>query len=74
MEPTSIEQLSELEFDFDRQNEEDLLVNEWRAEQLRRLGLSRRLADMFAELVDWHDLANLVARGCPPELALEIIR
>ena len=28
----------------------------------------------FAALVDWHEVAALVARGCPPDLALEIAR
>jgi hypothetical protein len=51
---------------------EELAIHAWRAEQLRRLGLSSTLAETFAGLVDWHDIAALVARGCPPELALEI--
>lgn len=53
---------------------EDLLVREWRTLQLRRLGLSRLLAGRFAEVVDWHEVADLVERGCPPELALRIVR
>jgi hypothetical protein len=53
---------------------EELLIHAWRAEQLRRLGLSRILAETFATLVDWHEIAALVARGCSPELALEIAR
>jgi hypothetical protein len=55
-------------------SDEELVVHIWRAEQLRRLGLSRLLAETFAGLVDWHELAALVARGCSPELALEIVR
>jgi hypothetical protein len=54
--------------------DEELAIQTWRAEQLRRLGLSRILAETFAGLVDWHDVAALVARGCSPELALEIAR
>jgi hypothetical protein len=54
--------------------DEELMIQAWRAEQLRRLGLSRILAETFAGLVDWHEIAALVARGCPPELALEIAR
>jgi hypothetical protein len=54
--------------------EEELSIQSWRAEQLRRLGLSHRLAVTFAGLVDWHEMAALVARGCPPNLALEIVR
>ena len=53
---------------------EALRVRAWRAEQLRGLGLSRALAYTFADLVDWHALAALTERGCPPEVALEIIR
>jgi hypothetical protein len=53
---------------------DDQLVHEWRTEQLRRLGLSRILAESFAERVDWHAVASLVERGCTPELALEIAR
>jgi hypothetical protein len=54
--------------------DEELLVHAWRAEQLRRLGLPRILAETFAGLVDWHEIEALVARGCSPELALEIAR
>jgi hypothetical protein len=54
--------------------DEELLIHAWRAEQLRQLGLSRILAETFAGLVDWHEIAALVARGCPPDLALEIAR
>jgi hypothetical protein len=54
--------------------EEEILVHEWRTEQLRRLGLRRRVAERFADLVDWHAVADLVERGCAPELALEIVR
>jgi hypothetical protein len=57
---------------FERVDEE-ILVHEWRAEQLQRLGLSRLVAEGFAGRVDWHDLAGLVARGCSPELALDIL-
>lgn len=52
----------------------ELLIHAWRAEQLRELGFSRVLAETFASLVDWHEIAALVARGCPPDLALEIVR
>ena len=53
---------------------EELAIQAWRSEQLRRLGLSRTLAETFAGLVDWHEVATLVTRGCSPELALEIAR
>jgi hypothetical protein len=62
-----------IEFEVDRESE-DVRVYAWRAEQLRRLGLSTVIADVVATFVDWHEVANLVQRGCPPELALEIAR
>ena len=49
----------------------ELLVQEWRAEQLRWLGLPWPLAEVF-DLVDWHELATLLDRGWPPGLALQI--
>jgi hypothetical protein len=60
--------------ELDQQAGETLLVHAWRTEQLRRLGLTRLIAEAFADLVDWHALAELVERGCSPELALEIVR
>jgi hypothetical protein len=60
--------------DPESQTAEEALVHEWRAERLRGLGLPRILADMFADVVDWHELAALVGRGCPVELALRIVR
>ena len=55
-------------------DDQDLVVWRWRAQQLHRLGLSWVLAHAFAAVVDWHDFARLVDRGCSPELALEIVR
>jgi len=49
-------------------------VHAWRSEQLQRLGLPHLLAEAWADLVDWHAIAELVARGCSPELALRIVR
>ena len=60
--------------DLDRRADETVLVHEWRSEQLRRLGLTRRCAETFADGVDWHALADLIDRGCSVELALEIVR
>jgi hypothetical protein len=56
------------------ETEGEVLVHEWRTEQLSRLGLPRSLAESFAERVDWHAVAALVERGCTPGLALEIVR
>ena len=53
---------------------EELVVHAWRVEKLESLGLSRLFAEAFAEYVDWHAMARLVERGCPPMLALEIVR
>jgi hypothetical protein len=69
MEPTVI-----IGVDLDEDDYEDVLIHEWRAEQLRRLGVPRTLADTFAQLVDWHEVANLVERGCAPRIALRIVR
>jgi hypothetical protein len=60
--------------DEDARRDEELAIWQWRAHQLQRLGLSRLLALTFAARVDWHDVAELVHRGCSPELALEIVR
>jgi hypothetical protein len=54
--------------------DEDVLVHEWRAAQLRKLGLPEALADEFADQVDWREVAALVDRGCPAQLALEMVR
>ena len=60
--------------DLDTYSDEELLVHAWRTEQLRGLGLPRSVAESFADLVDWHAIAELVGRGCSPELAFEIVR
>jgi hypothetical protein len=49
-------------------------VRDWKAEQLTRLGLSRSLAVSFAETVDWRQVEDLLRRGCPLGVALEIAR
>ena len=55
-------------------NHHDLLVHTWRVAQLTRLGLPRSLAEAYADHLDWHQIARLVQRGCPPRLALRIVR
>ena len=55
-------------------SEHERCVHAWRTEQLERLGVTRTFADVYAGLVDWHQIADLVERGCSPLLALEIIR
>ena len=51
----------------------DLLVHNWRASRLTRLGVPAPLAEIYADRVDWHQVARLVQRGCPPGLALRIV-
>jgi hypothetical protein len=53
---------------------EEVRVHAWRVEQLGELGLSTGIASAVANVVDWHDVARLVNKGCPPALALEIAR
>ena len=55
-------------------NHDDQLVHEWRMTQLARLGIPWSLAQAAAGHVDWHQVAKLVRRGCPPRLALQIVR
>jgi hypothetical protein len=73
-EDRAMEPITMTEVDFDETTDEELLVHEWRTAQLRRLGIPSALAERFAGLVDWHEIAELVERGCSPELALEIAR
>jgi hypothetical protein len=56
------------------ESDEDARVYAWRVERLSGLGLSNLVASAVAPLVDWHEIACLVERGCSPELALEIVR
>jgi hypothetical protein len=48
-------------------------VHQWRTSQLRRLGIPAPLAEVYAGRIDWHQIARLVQRGCPPRLALRIV-
>ena len=66
--------LVEFEQDLEQPSPDEVLVHEWRAEQLERLGITRLVAEAVARFVDWHELARLIERGCPPALALEIVR
>ena len=49
-------------------------VHAWRVSQLTRLGIPGALAEAYADRLDWHQIARLVQRGCPPLLALRIVR
>jgi len=52
---------------------DDRLVREWRMARLSGLGVLWPLAQAAAGHVDWHQVATLVRRGCPPRLALRIV-
>ena len=54
--------------------DEDELVHNWRVARLTRLGIPRAVAEVEADRLDWHQVARLVQRGCPPPLALRIAR
>ena len=49
-------------------------VHDWRVSQLIRLGIPGALAEVYADRIDWHQIAQLLRRGCPPQLALRIVR
>lgn len=68
---TVIDELDSVEI---QESDEDARVYAWRVERLSYLGLSKLVASAVAPLVDWHEIARLVERGCSPELALEIVR
>ena len=51
---------------------EELLVHNWRVDRLTRLGVPGSLAEVYADRLDWHQIARLVPRGCLPRLALRI--
>ena len=53
---------------------DELLVHNWRVSQLARLGVPETLAEIYADRVDWHQVARLIQRGCPAGLALRIVR
>jgi hypothetical protein len=53
---------------------DDTPVHLWRVSQLTRLGIPGSLAEIYADCIDWHQIARLVQRGCPPHLALRIVR
>jgi hypothetical protein len=66
MEPPAVEHDA---IDDDR---DGVLVHNWRVSQLTRLGVPGSLAEIYADRTDWHQVARLVQRGCPPRLALRI--
>jgi len=51
---------------------DEVLVHNWRVTQLMRLGVPGPLAEVYADRLDWHQVARLVQRGCPARLAIRI--
>ncbi|HET7648482.1 MAG TPA: hypothetical protein VFK17_07925 [Gaiellaceae bacterium] len=51
-------------------------VERWRAEALERAGYDAASAQELASRldVDLHEAMSLLERGCPPELAVQILR
>jgi hypothetical protein len=49
-----------------------MLVHDWRVSRLIRLGVPEPMAEVYADRLDWHQVAKLVQRGCPLRLALRI--
>jgi hypothetical protein len=48
-------------------------VHAWRVSQLISLGIPGTLAEVYADRIDWHQIARLVRGGCPARLALRIV-
>jgi hypothetical protein len=68
MEPT------QLGVDHEAIERDERLVHRWRVTRLKRLGIPEPLAEAAADNVDWHQIAELVQRGCSPRLAFRIVR
>jgi hypothetical protein len=63
---------AELDLELDAETE---LVRSWRLEELERAGYPRSHAGQLASLlyVDLHKAIGLLRRGCPADVALEIL-
>jgi hypothetical protein len=63
---------AELDLELDAEAE---LVRSWRMEELERAGYPRSHAGQLASLlyVDLHKAIGLLRRGCPADVALEIL-
>jgi hypothetical protein len=44
---------------------DEFSVHDWRVSQLTRLRIPGPLAEIYADRIDWHQIARLVRRGCP---------
>ena len=51
---------------------EERSVHDWRVSQLTRLGIPGPPTEVYADRIDWHQIARLVQPGCPPPLSLRI--
>ena len=40
--------------------DEDLLVHDWRVARLAQFGIPLSLAEVYADRIDWHQVARLV--------------
>ena len=60
--------------EHDAISRDEVLVHDWRVSRLTGLGIPESLAEIYADHIDWHQVARLVQRGCPPQLALRIVR
>jgi hypothetical protein len=54
--------------------DEELLVHNWRVHGSPSSASPGALAEADADHLDWHQVARLVQLGCPPRLALRIVR
>jgi len=61
--------------ELQRAHANDNEVVAWRREQLRRAGCRRFEAEVLARErhIDLHEAVELLERGCPPKIALEIL-
>ncbi|GIV03678.1 MAG: hypothetical protein KatS3mg015_2508 [Fimbriimonadales bacterium] len=56
-----------------RPTDEEIILS-WEEEQLRALGFNSWQAQALADAgVSWHEAERLIRRGCPPELALDLL-
>lgn len=55
-------------------SDDDVLVEEWRLAQFKRMGFSFSASRLLHEQdVDLHEAQDLISRGCPPHVAMRIL-
>lgn len=53
---------------------DDVLVERWRLEQFERMGFGHSASSLLHEWqVDLHEAQDLIAKGCPPHVAIQIL-